>query len=215
MPKSIFDAPGIGPINMGKKDTLNDLDLDIKNDSGVESYRGTDRKTQGPFLAIQNFFENSNDLNKLWEEDREVFEAIQNEVGYWNEETLNLDIDLNKHSFLQIRGAEADIKDNPKPVHSIHAGNLGQDCYKWSAIVNCSSRDDIQGGELIFRDWQPPTRRDNYGNFVGDEDTCQPPWINEIGTLIIFPSLSAWGYHLVVSGGFKRVKIDFKGPAYK
>ena len=37
----------------------------------------------------------------------------------------------------------------------------------------------------------------------------------ELGTLIIFPSIGAHGHQLVVSGGFRRVQLDFKGPSYK
>ena len=211
----MVDVPYQEPKNVGKKDMLNDVELGEVMPDGVASYRGTERKQYGPFLAIQNFFENARDLTKLYAEDRDMFSAVQNEVGYWNEETLNLNINLNEYDFHAWQCGEADIKDNPKPVHSIHAGNLGKSCRKWTAIVNCSSRDDIQGGELILRDWESPARRDNYGKAIGDENKCQPVWINEIGTLIIFPSISAWGYNLVVSGGFNRVKIDFKGPAYK
>ena len=56
---------------------------------------------------------------------------------------------------------------------------------------------------------------DNYGKPIGDPDTCQPPWINELGTLIIFPSIAAWGYSLIVSGALRRVELNFRGPSLK
>ena len=202
------------PHLTGRNDILNDVNKDENLSHSLESQRGTDRKKNGPFLAIQNFFETQEEIIELRAKNLEMVDLIASEVGYWNEETLNLNMDWPDYSFHLEEGQEADIKDNPKPVHSIHTANLGKICYKWSAIVNCSGRDDVQGGELIFRDWQPPARRDNYGKPIGDEKTCQPPWINELGTLIIFPSIAAWGHNLIVSGGLKRVNLHFRGPSY-
>lgn len=202
--------------NTGQGDILNDVDKTEKLvDGSIQSARGTARCTHGPFLAIQNFFETQQEIKELWSKNREMVDYITNEVGYWNEETCNFNIDWTDYNFINQDAIEADIKDNPKPLHTIHTKNLGASCYKWSAIVNCSSRDDVQGGELIFRDWQPPFRRDNFGKPIGNEEECQPPWINELGTLIVFPSIAAWGYHLVVSGGFRRVNINFRGPSFK
>ena len=109
---------------------------------------------------------------------------------------------------------EANSQDNLRPEHFIHSLNLNKVANKWTAIVNVSSRDDIQGGELMFRNWQQAKRYDNYGKAVGD-DNGQPQWINELGTLIIFPSIEAWGYKLVVSGQGMRVILNFKGEGYK
>tara|TARA_B100001778_G_scaffold330233_1_gene332384 strand:+ start:774 stop:1412 length:639 start_codon:yes stop_codon:yes gene_type:complete len=201
--------------NTGVGDILNDVDKDEKLGGSIQSNRGTERSTHGPFLAIQNFFETQQEISDLYNKKLDMVDVVANEVGFWNEETCNFNMDWNDYQFRANEAKEADIKDNPKPLHTIHTNNLNASCFKWSAIVNCSSRDDIQGGELIFRDWQPPFRRDNYGKPIGDEKSCQPPWINELGTLIIFPSIAAWGYHLVVSGGFKRVNINFRGPSFK
>ena len=201
--------------NTGRSDILNDVDKTEKLDGSMESGRGNERSIHGPFIAIQNFFENQQEIRELYNKNLDMVDVIANEVGYWNEETCNFNMDWTDYSFVAQEAVEADIKDNPKPLHTIHTKNLNASCYKWSAIVNCSSRDDIQGGELIFRDWQRPFRRDNYGKPVGDPDKCQPAWINELGTLIIFPSIAAWGYNLVVSGGFRRVNINFKGPSFK
>ena len=44
--------------NTGRSDILNDVDKTEKLDGGVESGRGNERCSYGPFLAIQNFFEN-------------------------------------------------------------------------------------------------------------------------------------------------------------
>ena len=203
------------PHLSGQSDILNDVNKDENLNQPLESSRGTQRKSYHSFLAIQNFFETQQEIHDLWRKNRDMVDYIANEVGYWNEETLNFNIDWNDYTFHSLEGQEADIKDNPKPIHSIHARNLGQSFSKWTAIVNCSSRDDIQGGELIFRDWSDPVRRDNYGKPLGNDEESQPQWINELGTLIIFPSIASCGHQLVVSGGFRRVQLDFKGPSFK
>ena len=43
--------------NTGVGDILNDVDKDEKLGGSIQSNRGTERSTHGPFLAIQNFFE--------------------------------------------------------------------------------------------------------------------------------------------------------------
>tara|TARA_B100000131_G_C18029791_1_gene577968 strand:- start:579 stop:1175 length:597 start_codon:yes stop_codon:yes gene_type:complete len=184
------------------------------NTEFLESGRGQQRASKGPILAIQNFFETQEEIKALKQKDKQVIQTITNEVGYWNEETINLNMDWSWFDFYAIEAREADSKDNPKPDHSIHTMNLNKDCRKWSAIVNCSSRDDIQGGELIFKDWKRPFKYDNYGKVIGNPDECQPQWINELGTLILFPSIAAWGYHLVVSGGFQKVHLCYNGKSF-
>ena len=202
------------PSNTGRSDILNNVDMTESLEVHVDSLRGTDRKEHGNFLAIQNFFERDEDIKGLWERDVDYIKPIANEISMWNEEKTNFDINWNDYSFHAEEANEADSRDNPKPVHNIHTQNIHKECYKWSAIVNCSSRDDVQGGELIFPDWKPPMRRDNYGKPIGDSNS-QPTWINEMGTLIILPSIAAAGYQLVVSGGFRRVHLHFRGPSYR
>ena len=104
--------------------------------------------------------------------------------------------------------------DNLTPEVVVGETKLTSGITTTATIVNVSSRDDIQGGELMFRNWQQAKRYDNYGKAVGD-DNGQPQWINELGTLIIFPSIEAWGYKLVVSGQGMRVILNFKGEGYK
>ena len=147
-----------------------------------------------------------------------LVKIIENEVVSWNEETLNLSLSARENEIpdkRMIEFKESSIQDNLKPEHFIHSMNLNKVANKWTAIVNVSSRDDIQGGELIFRDWSDPVRRDNYGKPLGNDEESQPQWINELGTLIIFPSIASCGHQLVVSGGFRRVQLDFKGPSFK
>ena len=47
--------------NTGRSDILNDVDKTEKLDGSMESGRGNERSVHGPFIAIQNFFENQQD----------------------------------------------------------------------------------------------------------------------------------------------------------
>ena len=194
------------------------FDPEFNEDIGLGSTgRGMERVSHGPFLAIKNFFENQNEIKKLRRGDKNIIRIIQNEVMAWNDETLNFrmaqseNIEPDKR---MIEMKEMSIQDNIVAEHVIHTMNLSKVAPKWTAIVNVSGRDDIQGGELIFRNWRQAKRYDNYGKAIGG-DNCQPQWLNELGTLIIFPAIEAWGYRLVVSGNGMKTIINFKGEGYK
>lgn len=194
-----------------------DLLNESENNTTGTGGRGAERSTNGPFLAIRNYFETQDEIKSLRRGDMNLVKIIENEVVSWNEETLNLSLSARENEIpdkRMIEFKESSIQDNLKPEHFIHSMNLNKVANKWTAIVNVSSRDDIQGGELIFRNWQQAKRFDNYGKAVGD-DNGQPQWINELGTLIIFPSIEAWGYKLVVSGQGMRFIVNFKGEGYK
>ena len=195
----------------------NDLDVDTLDDQDGIGGRGLERSTHGPFLAIRNFFENQQEIKLLRRGDANMIKIIQNEVLAWNEESLNFRMSATENlepDKRMIEFSESSMMDNLTPEHYIHTMNLGKVSNKWTTITNVSSRDDIQGGELIFKRWSEPKRHGNYGEVVGD-DNCQPQWINELGTLIIFPSIEAWGYKLVVSGQGMRTIVNFKGEGYK
>ena len=194
-------------------DILSETEDNITGTGG----RGAERSTNGPFLAIRNYLETQDEIKALRRGDMNIIKIIENEVVSWNEETLNLNLSTSENNVPEkrmIEFKETNLQDNLRPEHFIHSMNLNKVANKWTAIVNVSSRDDIQGGELMFRNWKPAKRFDNYGKAVGD-DSGQPQWINELGTLIIFPSIEAWGYKLVVSGGAKRVIYNFRGGTYK
>ena len=205
----------MGDIDPGKFKS-HDIEFDPESieDFGVGG-RGLERASNGPLLAIRNFFENQDEIKRLRQGDKALIKIIRNELVSWNEETLNLNLLSNEPPDKRLLTiTETDIRDNLSAEHFIHTMNLNKICSKWTAIVNVSSRDDIQGGELIFRNWKDSVRYDNYGKVVGD-DTCQPQWINELGTLIFIPSLEPWGHRLVVSGNGMKVITNFKGDSYK
>ena len=87
------------PHLSGRSDILNDVNKDENLSQPLQSSRGTQRKSYGYFLAIQNFFETQQEIHDLWEKNREMVDYIANEVGYWNEETLNFNIDWNDYIF--------------------------------------------------------------------------------------------------------------------
>jgi len=193
-------------------------DPEFNEDIGLGSTgRGMDRVTHGPFLAIRNFFENQDEIKKLRRGDKHIVRIVQNEVMAWNEESLNFKMSKSENietDKRMIELSEMSIRDSLLPEHVIHTMNLSKVAPKWTAIVNVSGRDDIQGGELIFRNWKETKRYDNYGRAIGD-DNGQPQWLNELGTLIIFPAIEPWGYRLVVSGRGMKTIINFKGEGYK
>lgn len=207
----------MGDLDPAKFQSL-DIELhdpeDANEDFGVGG-RGMERKSNGPLLAIKNFFENNDEIKRIRHGDKNLTKIIRNELVAWNEETLNLNLLSNEPADKRLLSiTETDIRDSLGAEHYLHTMNLNKLCAKWTAIVNVSSRDDIQGGELLFRNWDTSRRVDNYGKVVGD-DNCQPQWINELGTLILIPSLEPWGYNLVVSGNGMKVIINFKGDSYK
>ena len=64
------------PHNTGRNDILNDVDKDEVLGNSLESQRGTDRKSFGPFLAIQNFFETQQEIKELANENLEMVQMI-------------------------------------------------------------------------------------------------------------------------------------------
>lgn len=191
---------------------------EIAEDWPAAGQIGSERINFNSFLAIKDFippqYFDKIDIDR--ESHRvELMQQIKDEVELWNEETHNFNMlwDQNHHRIKIFE--EADIGDNLRPNHSIHAMNLHKTCSKWSAILNLTSRNDIQGGELLFKHWDTPVRRDNNGRVVGDEKTSQPTWINEQGTLIIFPSIAEHGFRMVVSGGGKKLYVNFEGEPWK
>lgn len=134
----------------------------------------------------------------------------------WNNQSLKFNVDFTKPVFSDWSGVEASQRVVTVPDHAIHIGNIKNPMpYKWSVIVNVGDRDDIQGGELVFRTWPPAPYKDNFGEWKGDPNApSQPEWINEQGTIVIFPSMAEHGNLLVTSGTAHRVKIRFAGPQF-
>ena len=119
-----FDLPVEMPHNTGRGDILNDVNKTSNNIESLESARGTERSVNGPFIAIQNFFESQQEIKELYNKNLDMVEVVANEVGYWNEETCNFHMDWTDYNFIAQEAVEADIKDNPKPLDTIHTKNL-------------------------------------------------------------------------------------------
>ena len=133
----------------------------------------------------------------------------------YNDDLLNFNVDLSMPEARTFDGWEGESKVSLVPDHGIHTGNITKDnVVKFVAVINISNRDDVQGGELIFKNWAPSTRVDNFGAVISSEAGNQPNWTNEQGTVIFFPAVEQMGFNLITSGPYKRLKVLFKGPAY-
>ena len=181
-------------------------------------------ETVGPFRALYNALtpdecthlytcvrhENMDDKGK------EIVSHIAEQAKHYNEEVLNFNVDFDKPDVHMWDAYEGESRITLSPDHGIHAGNiLNDNIFKVSVIVNISSRDDVQGGELTFKNWAPPPRVDNFGAVIAEKAEHQPTWTNEQGTVIFYPSMEQNGYQLVTSGPIKRLKIYFRGGAFK
>ena len=93
--------------NTGVGDILNDVDKDEKLGGSIQSNRGTERSTHGPFLAIQNFFETQQEISDLYNKKLDMVDVVANEVGFWNEETCNFNMDWNDYQFRANEAKEA------------------------------------------------------------------------------------------------------------
>ena len=141
-------------------------------------------------------------------------EKIIAEVIKYNSEVLKLDIDPNPIvDPIDLPEGSSKFK---YPQHRIHKGNLYKQgkIVKLIALYNINSPDEFQGGNIEFENWKR-FRVDNYGNPQGDIDSHVPDWINEKGTLIIYPSLIECEADIVVSGTVKRMQYKFMGDNYK
>jgi hypothetical protein len=146
-----------------------------------------------------------------------ILDKIVQFCQFHNETSLNLDVDWSKPLLKDYTGYESMVESMMTPDHAIHYGNIfNEDPPKWTVIVMASNRNQVQGGELVFRNWPATPYKDNFGAWIGDTtQPHQPQWINELGTIVIFPSMCDHGFSLVTSGEQKRVKIQFTGPQWK
>lgn len=152
----------------------------------------------------------------------DVLQMITDQVKLWNASNgispgLNLDVDWDKPILKDYTGSESMVESMTTPDHAVHPGNIhAPNPLKWTAIVMVADRDEVQGGEMVFRNWPATPYKDNFGKWLGDVDKPHvPQWLNERGTLVIFPSMYEHGFALVTSGMQKRVKIHFAGPQWR
>tara|TARA_B100000459_G_C8577783_1_gene201776 strand:- start:63 stop:536 length:474 start_codon:yes stop_codon:yes gene_type:complete len=141
-------------------------------------------------------------------------EKIIAEVVKYNSQVLKLNIDPNPDDKI------IELKEGSgRHVHSrhqVHKGNLFKDgkVIKIVALYNVNGPDDFQGGSIEFDGWRR-FRIDNYGEPRGDADSHVPDWINEEGTLIIYPAVVKCEADIVVSGTVRRHEYLFMGDNYK
>lgn len=173
------------------------------------------------FFAVKDFLSKEEcEQFRLFLDKKEAtcnaIERIIEKVVDWNNQTLKFAINPTLPTILNYTAFEAQVKSSTAPDHAVHVGNIQHpNPSKWSVIVNLHDRDEVQGGELIFRKWAPTPYKDNYGNWRGDPNKPHvPQWINELGTIVIYPSMVENGYALVTSGTAHRAKILVNGPQF-
>ena len=80
-------------------DILSETEDNITGTGG----RGAERSTNGPFLAIRNYFETQVEIKALRRGDMNIIKIIENEVVSWNEETLNLTLSTSENNIPEKR----------------------------------------------------------------------------------------------------------------
>lgn len=145
--------------------------------------------------------------------DPDLDSKVFNEIIKFNSSTLNLNVDSN------IMLEDITIEEPDQLMiqrHHVHIGNMfkKEKIKKIMALFIVSSRDYVQGGELIFENWQEPKRIDNYGTIIGSDENTYPRELNEQGSLIIVPAIEAVRSRTVVSGSLKLKKYIVMGDNY-
>ena len=153
--------------------------------------------------AFENFSQERND------------DKVIDEVVKLNSQFYKLDLNIRDTIVNQFKLTEGEGL-NDRSIHTPHIKNLYKDdtIVKLVAIHILSSRDQIQGGEFKFGKWGQPTRRDNFGKVIR-EDNPYPYWLNEKGSMFVIPALETFGTHLIVSGKLEYVMYNFRGANYK
>ena len=158
------------------------------------------------------------DSGELTDDAKKVIDKVNHLVFEFNRLHLKFNLHQNKRPEIwAFDGEEGTNQKTKQADHSIHPGNIDREnVTKVTAILNVSSRDDVQGSELLFKNWPLPVRVDNFGDLQTDgTGETQPTWINEQGTLIVFPSLEPYGFQHTTSGPAKRLKFLYKGERFK
>lgn len=138
---------------------------------------------------------------------------VLDEIIKFNSSTLNLNIDSS------IGQSDVTI-DEPDQLgiqrHHIHIGNMfkKEKIKKIMALFIISSRDYVQGGELMFENWNEPKRTDNFGAIIGSDENAYPYELNEQGSLIIMPAVEKVWSRRVVSGSLKIRQYIVMGDNY-
>ncbi len=167
-------------------------------------------------IAIQAIkdFATVDEITEIKNNNAETLSLITQQVQEWNNSNWEFDCDWDNPTIAIKKEGELD-KRQLRADYSIHWGNMDKTAAKWTALLVCSNRDDVQGGEIGFAVWPDPARYDNYGNLIKPAGNVQPQWINEQGTLIIFPSILEWGHRAVISGELVLCRMMFSGVGWK
>jgi len=149
-------------------------------------------------------------------DDPDLKEKVHKEIIKFNSQHLHLNLN-NQISHKTITIEEPDHLDK-KAFHHIHIDNLFKEAQvaKIIAIFITSSRDYVQGGELKFGNWEDPVAVNNYGQpLTKDINNAAPVYLNEQGSLIIFPAVEKFGTNPVVSGKLIFERFVVVGDNYK
>lgn len=145
--------------------------------------------------------------------DPDLDSKVFDEIIKFNSSTLNLNID----SSITLNDITIEEPDKlTAQHHHIHIGNMfkKEKIKKIMALFIVSSRDYVQGGELLFDNWQEPKRIDNFGTIIGSDENTYPRELNEQGSLIIVPAIEKVLSRTVVSGSLKLKKYIVMGDNY-
>lgn len=145
--------------------------------------------------------------------DPDLDSKVFNEIIKFNSSTLNLNVDSN----IMLEDITIEEPDElTVQNHQIHIGNMfkKEKIKKIMALFIVSSRDYVQGGELLFEKWNEPKRIDNFGTVIGSDENAYPHELNEQGSLIIVPAIEKVRSRTVVSGSLKLKKYIAMGDNY-
>lgn len=149
-------------------------------------------------------------------DDPDLKEKVHKEIIKFNSQHLHLDLN-NEISHKTITIEEPDGLDK-QAVHHVHIDNLFhyRPVAKVVAIFITSNRDYVQGGEIRFKNWEAPVAVNNYGQPLNkNKDNAAPVYINEQGSLILFPAVESFGFLPVVSGKLIVERFIVVGDNYK
>lgn len=147
-------------------------------------------------------------------DDPELQNKVLTEIVKFNSSTLHLNISneivTRKYTILEPERLPTTT------THSPHINNMFNDKLvpKICAVFIESSRDYVQGGEFVFKNWNEPLRIDNFGHKVGNKENSYPNELNEQGSLIIFPALEEVSTRTIVSGELKFTVFKVLGDNY-
>jgi hypothetical protein len=173
----------------------------------------------GRTLAIKNFFtqEECNAIAQSGGVQGTVYaDTINKAIFDWNDVAdTSYKVDWSTCRFTMVPCKE-ESKIRRTSQHTLHAGNVFDDCIKIQAWINLADTDSYQGGDISIDDWLSPPYKDNFGKWVGDPDKpCQPLWLKEQGTLIIAHGGIEVGYGAALNGDAPKILTTISGPAYR